>query len=392
MMAPMRVLFSSMPATGHFNSLLPLAEAVADAGHEVAFCTANAFAADAARAGFEHLPGGADDFSSFFTDAPPRSDSERWRWAHRVAFATRAVEAMLPDLERQATRWRPDVMVRETAEFAGCLVAERLDIPHAALATGSWSLLDDRRDVVADVLDGWRKRLGLPPDPSAQMMYRYLAFGFMPARWDDGDVHPPTAHFFRYEHPRARAEERPAWLDEPRERPLVFASLGTVHHAEAGIFEAILAAVADEPIEVVAAIGRDQDPARFGEVSANVRIEPFVPQIAVLGQATAFITHGGFNSAKEALALGLPLVVIPIGGDQPYTAERVEALGLGLQVGPDERNPEVIRERLRTVLGDPGYADRARTFAADMAALPGADQAVRLLEQLARDRTPITRT
>ena len=32
-------------------------------------------------------------------------------------------------VQRHATRWRPDVMVRETAEFAGCLVAERLDIP-----------------------------------------------------------------------------------------------------------------------------------------------------------------------------------------------------------------------------------------------------------------------
>ena len=282
--------------------------------------------------------------------------------------------------------------MRESAEFAGCLVAERIGLPHASLATGSWSSLDDRREVVADILDGWRQRLGMEPDPSAQMMYRFLHLALTPPRWDPEGVHPPTAHFIRYVNPRARREPRPAWLDEPRaDRPLVFASLGTVAHAEAGVFEAILEAVAGEPIDVVAAIGRDQDPARFGQAPSNVRIEPYVPQIAVLEEASAFITHGGFNSAKEALSLGVPLVVIPISGDQPYTAERVEALGLGRRVGPDERRSDVIRERLREVLTDPAYREHARGFAADMAALPGMDHAVGLLERLVRDRRPIPR-
>jgi UDP:flavonoid glycosyltransferase YjiC (YdhE family) len=387
----MRVLLSSLPATGHFNSLLPLAEGLSDAGHEVGFCCTSALAEQVTRAGFEHLAGGAQAFEELFVDAPPRGDPDRVRWAHRVAFATRAVEAMLPDLERHAEQWRPDVIVRESAEYAGCLVAERIGLPHASVATGSGSSLDDKRLVVADVLDGWRVRLGMPADPSAQMMYRLLHVGFTPARWDDGDVHPRTAHFIRYANPRARREARPAWLDATRDGPLVLASLGTVHHAEAGIFEAIVEAVADEPITVVAAIGRDQDPARFGRVPSNVRVEGYVPQTAVLEEASAFITHGGFNSTKEALSLGVPLVVIPISADQPYTAERVEALGLGRRVGPDERSADIIRDRLRAVLGNPAYRRATRAFAAEMAALPGVDHAVRLLERLARDREPILR-
>ncbi len=287
--------------------------------------------------------------------------------------------------------WRPDVIVRESAEYAGCLVAERIGLPHASVATGSGSSLDDKRFVVADVLDGWRGRLGMPPDPSAQMMYRLLHLGFTPARWDDGNVHPPTAHFIRYANPRIRREARPAWLDVPRDGPLVLASLGTLHHAEAGIFEAIIEAVADEPIDVVAAIGRDQDPARFGRVPPNVRLDPYVPQIAVLEETSAFITHGGFNSTKEALSLGIPLVVIPIGADQFYTAERVEALGLGRRVGPEERTSDTIRSRLREVLGNPTYRAAARDFATEMAELPGVEHAVRLLERLARDREPILR-
>jgi MGT family glycosyltransferase len=225
------------------------------------------------------------------------------------------------------------------------------------------------------------------------MMFRYLSLMLTPERWDGAGLHPPTAHFIGYANPRARqAEPRPAWLDEPRALPLVYASLGTVAHAEPGVFEAILEAVDGEPIDIVAAIGRDQDPARFGRIPANVRIEAYVPQVAVLERASAFITHGGFNSAKEALSQGVPLVVIPISGDQPYTGERIEALGLGRRVGREERTPQVIRERLREVLADASYRDNAAAFAADMAALPGIDQAVELLEQLARNRRPIARS
>jgi UDP:flavonoid glycosyltransferase YjiC (YdhE family) len=386
-----RVLLTSLPATGHFNSLLPIAEGLADAGHDVAICTTPAFADRVTDAGYEHLPGGSGTFEELFFDSPPRSDPNRWRWAHRVVFAGRAVEAMRPDLERHVERWRPDVIVRETAEFAGCLVAERMGLPHASIATGSWSSLDDRRQVVADVLDGWRERLGMQPDPSAQMMYRYLHLALTPPSWDGDALLPQTAHFIRYVNPRSRRESRPAWLDEPRDRSLVLASLGTVAHAEAGVFEAILEAVTGEPIEVVAAIGRDQELARFGEPPPNVRIEGYVPQIPVLAEAAAFITHGGFNSAKEALSLGVPLLVIPISGDQPYTSERVEALGLGRRIGPEERSPEIIRERLRDVLADPTYRATARQFADEMAALPGVDHAVQLLERVQRDRKPMPR-
>jgi UDP:flavonoid glycosyltransferase YjiC (YdhE family) len=376
-----RVLLSSLPATGHFNSLLPLADGLAEAGHAVAVCCTPAFADAVTDAGFEHLPGGAATFEELFVDAPPRTDPGRLRWAQRVAFTTRAVEAMLPDLERHARERKPDVIVRESAEYAGYLVAERLEMPHAAVATGSRSALDKLRLINADLLDGWRRRLGLEPDRRALMLHRYLLLAFTPPRWDEGDVHPATTHYIRYANPAARRESRPAWLDARRDRPLVLASLGTVHHSESGLFEAILEAVADEPVEVIVAIGRERDPASL-HAPPNVRLEPYVPQIAVLEEAAAFITHGGFNSTKEALSLGVPLVVIPIGADQPYTAERVEALGLGRHVAPDERTPDTIRAKLREVMTDPAYRTNAERFAAEMAALPPVSHAVGLIEQL----------
>ena len=359
----MRALFTALPTIGHFNSIMPLARAVAAAGHDVAICTTSAFADEVARAGLQHLPGGADSFASLMTDAPPQGDAARGRFIQLTVFAERAPQRMIPDLTRHAEAWRPDVLVRENAEFGACLVAEKLGLPHASVAAGSGSSLDDRRGILADTLSKRRAEIGLPPDPDAQMIFRYLHFAFTPPSWDGDAVHPPTVHFIRYDNPERPGEERPAWLDEPRDRPLVLASLGTLMNDLPGLFESIIEAVANEPIEVVAAIGRDQDPARFGTPPPNVRIERFVPQIQVLAECALFVAHGGFNGTKEALRLGIPLVVIPIGGDQPYTAARVEALGLGRAVAPDERNPATIRSRIREVLADARYEDNARAFA-----------------------------
>jgi len=88
----------------------------------------------------------------------------------------------------------------------------------------------------------------------------------------------------------------------------------------------------------------------------------------------------------------VPLVVIPIGGDQPFTAERVEALGLGLAVAPPDRTPEIIRARLREVLENPAYREHAQQFAAEMRSLPPLSDAVELLERLATERQPILRS
>ena len=387
----MRVLISCIPATGHFNSIIPMALATAAAGHDVAICCANAYADEVKRYGLQHLRGGAETFEELTAGAPPLGDPTRGRFILQQVFGGRAVQRMIADVLRHVEEWKPDVLARENTEFAASLVAEKVGLPHASIGTGALSSRGDRGELFAGALSARRDELGMPPDLDAEMMFRYLHFAFIPPSWD-GDVgHPPTIHFIRHDNPERPGETRPAWLDEARDRPLVLASLGTLMNTLPGLFEAIIEAVAGEPIAVVAAIGRDQDPARFGTPPPNVRIEQYVPQIQVLAKCAMFITHGGFNSTKESLRLGVPLVVIPIGGDQPYSAERVEALGAGRAVSPDERDPAVIRDRIREVLAEPRYRANAESFSEEMQALPPISHAVSLLEQLAREGQPIPR-
>lgn len=221
------------------------------------------------------------------------------------------------------------------------------------------------------------------------MVYRYLHLCFAPPGFDGPDaVFPPTAHFLRHINPPLVGEALPSWVDGLEVRPTVLVSMGTVFHRTAAIYEAVLEGMAEEPVNLVVATGFDQDPGRFGLQPPHVRVERYLPLAALLPRCDLFITHGGFNSVKESLAAGVPMVVIPISADQPYSAERCAALGVGVALGPDQRTPSDVRRAARTVLAHRAYTRRAREMQRDMAALPGPQHAVGLLEALNRDPVP----
>jgi UDP:flavonoid glycosyltransferase YjiC (YdhE family) len=144
---------TSLAAVGHFNSLLPLAAAARALGHEVGICTGDAFRADAEAMGMRFFAGGASTMEELMVDAPRHRDERRAVWTQRTVFGTRAPQRLIPDLLRHVETWRPDVIVRESAEYAGCLVAEKVGIPHASLATGSTGSQDDRPRLLGSVLN-----------------------------------------------------------------------------------------------------------------------------------------------------------------------------------------------------------------------------------------------
>jgi len=101
------------------------------------------------------------------------------------------------------------------------------------------------------------------------------------------------------------------------------------------------------------------------------------------------VTNGGSGTVTAALAHGLPLVVVPITADQPENAARCTALGLGRVVLPADLTPETARQAVQAVLGDPACRAAAARMRDAIAALPGPEHAVALLERLAAERQPI---
>jgi UDP:flavonoid glycosyltransferase YjiC (YdhE family) len=386
----MRVLFTTQPATGHLNPLVPFARALVGAGHEVAFACADCFRPDVEAAGFPAFPAGldwrADQMTRFFPDAPPPGPS-RSPWINRHWRLTTA-RATVPDLLALAERWQPDLFVREGIEYGACLAAELLGLPHAA-AGAFW--FRPSAPLMAP-LDEMRCELGLAPDPLGTQIYPYLALAPMPPSWVAPDEEPPpTVHFVRPDPPDpAAAGELQSWLaDRTPGRPLVHATLGTTEaNRTPGLYEAILNGLRDEPIDLAIAVGEHQDPASFGPQPPNVRIERHVDHGALLPRCDAVVAHGGFGTIMGCLAAGVPMVVIPVQGDQPRNAQRCADLGVGLVVGPEERTPEAIRAAVRAVLAEPSYRKSAERLRDEIDTQPRMDRAVELLERLAADRQP----
>jgi UDP:flavonoid glycosyltransferase YjiC (YdhE family) len=389
-LVPVRVLFTTQPGLGHFHPLLPVAVGLRDRGHLVAFATSASFGRQVVAAGFPAFAVGKDwlavDMVRAFPEMaaiPPGPD--RYAWARRAIFAGATARDTTPDLVDLARRWDADLIVREAAEYGGCLAAEVLGLPHAMVRTDFGSSSYGDRHHVADALSGLREHFGLPPDPDVAMPFRYLQLSFAPDGVGEAEAEAaPTCHRFRPIEPAATGET-PPWLAALAPRPTVYATLGTVYNRP-DLLGAIIEALATECINLIVTVGTNHDPASFGPQPAHVRIERWIDQHVLLPHCDAVVTHGGYGTVSAALSAGLPLVLIPISADQPGNAERCAALGVGRIVGPDERTPAGIRTATRAVLGDPAHRCAATDIAREAHSRPGIDAALDLLARLASRR------
>ncbi|MCA1668188.1 MAG: DUF1205 domain-containing protein [Thermomicrobia bacterium] len=392
----MRILFTTVQHSGHFHPLVPIARAAVAAGHEVAFACAPSFVTTVERAGFHAFPAGFDDRGRSIPELFPgffKGMAAVRYWALPNIFVGVYAVAMTPDLFTIARGWHPDLIVRDTNEYGGCVAAEVLGIPHASIRTVSNSSQYGMRHLVAEALARLRELNGLPPDPDTEMPFRYLHLAAEPPRFrlEDGPV-GPTVHLMRPVNFESGDEALPPWVAELPDRPTVYATLGTVFSRGSeglAIFQAMLGALRDEPINLILTVGRDNDPADFGPQPPNVRIARFIPQSALLPHCDVVVHQGGFSTVTGVLNAGLPMVVIPISADQPYNAECCAALGVVRVIGPGERTPEAIRTAVREVLATPSYRTNAERIRDEMAVLPGPEYAVHLLERLAVEKEPL---
>jgi len=99
----------------------------------------------------------------------------------------------------------------------------------------------------------------------------------------------------------------------------------------------------------------------FPRVPANVIVMPRVPLLEMIEKADVLITHGGFNTIKEALLLGTPMIVFPFTNDQPMNAARIAYHGLGLSGNPTTVTTEQARALIERVM-QTAFRERVLAF------------------------------
>ena len=169
-------------------------------------------------------------------------------------------------------------------------------------------------------------------------------------------------------------------------RPQVFCSLGTLQGGRLPIFRMVAEACRDHGVALTVAHGGKLDAAEAAALPGNPRVEAFVPQRAVIRTASAVVTHGGLNTVLDALAAGVPLIVVPLAFEQGATAARVARTGAGLVIPRRQLTPARVAEALGALLDTPRYRERAAALRDEIALAGGVDRAVALIERATRPK------
>jgi UDP:flavonoid glycosyltransferase YjiC (YdhE family) len=405
----MRVLFTTTGHAGHALPLVPFARACARAGHEVRVATQRSRTGVLARTGLPVLA--FDDpleheMASLFAARGAATFAQANDGMAREMFGRIAARAALPGALAAVESFRPDVVVRESCEFAGALAAERHGLPHVRVNLGLASMEEWILDLAAGPLEELRAERGLAADPGAERLRGGPALTLVPPSLDDPAVAGGRAGL-RYRHPAppapTPADSLGPWAQG--EDPLVYVSFGSVAGGVGyfpALYRAAIDALAPLGVRVLVTTGQAADPAELGALPANVHAERWVPQDEVAARASAVVCHGGSGSVLGALAHGLPPVVVPLFAvDQWINAHRVAAIGAGAAVhgsaDPGRRAlalPESeVTARLADVVGAvleaPGTRLAARRVAAEMASLSHVERAPEALRALADGELPV---
>ncbi|CAH0599440.1 unnamed protein product [Chrysodeixis includens] len=104
------------------------------------------------------------------------------------------------------------------------------------------------------------------------------------------------------------------------------------------------------------------------DLPKNVHVRPWLPQPSILSHPNLrlFITHGGQLSCLEAIHAGVPMLAVPVFGDQPANAERARKLGYALTVDFHKNLVENLEVTLNEMLGNDTYYKRAKYLSKDV--------------------------
>ncbi len=297
-------------------------------------------------------------------------------------FAGVLAERAATELIAKTESWKPDLVVRESLEFAGVLLAEHHNVPLVTLDIAPLAITRDAG--ILQWLNRSRAALGLSvtEDLNGVINSRWVSWfspGWQPSAPAPGD----------YRHYQAPPKEAPVHRPSrpTDDRPRVLAAFGSLLRQTVGLDNSpahrVVEALGGLECTAVVALGDDDAVASWtGPRPANVELTGFADQQTLLRSCDLFVTHAGFGSLRESLTAGVPMVALPLHSEQPDNARRLADLGVAISLDPAATADEIGRA-CAAVLSEPRYRAEAVKWEAEVAALPTAEAFVRDLEALA---------
>ncbi len=384
----MRVLVCTTAGAGHFGPMVPFAEALRIAGHDVLVAAPQSFAPVVERANLAHhgvADADPEELQAIFAGLSCLPEEDANALIISEVFGRIDTTASLPGVEAVVDQWRPDLILRESAEFASYLVAEAAGIPHLHVAIGL-GLFDE---IATKVVEPSLTALGAAP--GLESLWSAPTVTLVPESLQAPATTPGAVSRHRDVTAGDGAGPLPDWWSGSSD-PLVYVTFGSVAAGFGlfpGLYRAVVDALAEVPVRVLLTVGDAGDPDELGTVPGNVHVERWWAQKDVMAHAAAMVGHGGFGTTLLGLAAGLPMVVMPLFADQPYNARRVESVGAGIVVEGGEAAAGSLPGTLQRLLSDSSYRTAAQRIAGDIAQLPPVAASVPFFEQAAGQRARV---
>jgi UDP:flavonoid glycosyltransferase YjiC (YdhE family) len=373
MTAELRVLVSIRPFYGHLHPLVPLARALTEAGHGVAFATERSFCPVVERCGFRAFPAGLDPF------APVEVGYE---------FSAPVTRQKAQDVLDIAGAWPIDLILRDPTDFGAVVAADALEVPQATVGFAPFGPTWWWKEVLGSSLDVVRGAFGLPSDPDLERLHPWLYLDTVPAWLQRADGLPERVlRRIAPEPYQAPSPPGAVGLPELPDEPIVLVTLGTVFNRHPDLLGRLCRGARDAGVQVICTLGPGQDPgsAAIGQLR-GAQLVDYTPLAGILPRCAAVISHGGYNTVLAALLQGVPLLLIPLGADNAYNAQRCVDLGVGLMAEADTVSEHRVAELVSLLVARPQFRDAAGRLALRTAALPPTSTAVPGLEQLVTER------
>ncbi|MCQ0969362.1 glycosyltransferase (plasmid) [Paracoccus sp. TK19116] len=391
-----RIVFCLPAMRGHLGAHAPLARELVRRGHNVTLLGSRALTPLASEEGL--------NVASLDWTEPSLGGAGLVRTLTATAAATRGVIRHAPSALASLD---PDLAITDQAEPGYALAAEASGIPRITLTAGLPIMASDE---VPPPFLPW------PFDPSVKgrkrnrggwavasvlmaLQKRALAAGCrdhgLPLRADMADWTHGVPELRQMIPSLDFPQPRPAnavslgplrdgdvteTLPPLGDKPLIFASLGTLAGRRRRLLHAICEAAAPLDATLVLAHAGTLSSAEVAALPGRPLVRNLWPQLPLLDRASVCITHGGMNTVLDCVAAGVPMLTLPLAFEQPGIAARVAHHGVGLTLPPRQRGVGMIRATLRELLSDRDFGDKIAAHRAELRALGGVRRGADIIE------------
>ena len=416
----MKIGFVCVPLSGHLNPMIALARKLRSRGHKVIFFGFPDAERPVRAAGLDFIAFGESEYpvgatAALYAHLATLSGEDVTRYSCQEVYPYRCqisleqlpqklsaagVQALLIDkahhfVELLAIKMGiPYVQVWNTLHYDGSGASPPFNFnwPHATTSEAIDRNLEGVRKLdiaftqTCDVAKSWAKTNNLEIDwnvPGATAS-PFAIISQSPREFDFADIPHPESFYYTgpFQDDLGREPISFPWKQLTGE-PLIYASMGTLFTGMDRIYHAILEVIRElQGGQLVLSIGRNIQIADLEPIPSNAIVVSSAPQIELLNRASLCITHAGMNTAMESLAVGVPMIAIPVGFDQPGVATRIQYHGIGESLPVETLTVEALSAAVCRVFKDPAYRNKARYFQEVIAKTRGLDLAADIIERV----------